>query len=155
MLRGTFVTYGVPHKSFVLHSLPRLDSSDSLEAARQTVGKRDNGYLYLPSVESLIHVLQVRPVVCELNWFEDFNHPRKHAFMYAQRQFFFIGEEFSLGELLGSWHLVACGYHKSRWKQEWIRFQNCWGHDYPLVWMPLETVSGLWHSGQMEASIAA
>jgi hypothetical protein len=37
----------------------------------------------------------------------------------------------------------------------WIRLQNCWGHDYPLVWMPTITVKGLWGTGQMDASIPA
>jgi hypothetical protein len=153
MLRGAFYC-GAPRRSHVIHRLPRLDSNDSLSAARTIAGWNKNGYL-LPNLDSLRDVIQSRPVICELNWFEDFNHPQKHPFIRAQRQAFFIGEAEDLGDLLGSWHIVACGYHYARNKEEWIRFQNCWGHDYPLVWMPMKTISSLWQSGQFEASIAA
>jgi hypothetical protein len=140
------------YQNTVLHRLPRRDSDDALGAAREAVN--GNFWRYLASTEDLVKWLQVGPVVVTLNWFEDFNQPKKHPFLKARREFFFIGEALDLGEMLGSWTLIANGYHKARTKQQWIRFQNCWGHDYPLVWMPLETVSGLWHSGQLEASIA-
>jgi hypothetical protein len=100
-------------KPFVFHHLPRLDSDDGLSAARELVGG-ETEWFYLPTVQSLIEVLQKQPVVIELNWYEDFNHPVKHPFLKAQRRFFFIGENISLGKLLGSHALVACGYHKAR-----------------------------------------
>ena len=153
--RGTYVAKTTERKPYILHRLPRLDSDDSLAAARKVVGGGENGYIYLPTVDNLIEVLHTQPAVVELNWFENFNHPQKHPFLKARRQFFFIGEGIELGELLGSWALVACGYHKARTGASWIRFQNCWGHDYPLVWMPLDTIKGLWATGQMEASIPA
>jgi hypothetical protein len=151
--RGVF-SYEGELKPFVFHRLPRLDSDDGLSAARKLVGG-ETEWFYLPTVQSLIEVLQKQPVVIELNWYEDFNHPMKHPFLKAQRQFFFIGENISLGKLLGSHALVACGYHKARTGASWIRFQNCWGHDYPLVWMPIGTVKGLFGTGEMDASIPA
>jgi hypothetical protein len=154
--RGVFSHEG-EMKSFVFHQLPRLDSDDALEAARLTVSGNEKtlDWFYLPTVQSLIEVLQTRPVVIELNWYEDFNHPKKHAFLKAQRQSYFIGEGLDLGKLLGSHSLTACGYHKARTGVSWIRLQNCWGHDYPLVWIPVITVKGLWGTGQMDASIPA
>ena len=156
MLRGTYVASGVPPRTTVLYKLPRLDSDDAMAAAREVTGPGPNGgYLYLPNTDCLVDVLQRQPVIIEMNWFSEFNEPKKHPFMKAQREFFFIGEGWSFGDLLGSWVLVANGYHKARNGKEWIRLQNCWGHDYPLVWMPRGAVQGLWSSGQMEASIAA
>jgi hypothetical protein len=149
--RGTF-SYEGEAKPFILHHLPRLDSDDALGAAREIVGGGEH-WFYLPTVQSVIEILQKQPVVIELNWFEDFNHPRKHPFLKARRKFFFIGEGIDLGKLLGSWAMVACGYHRARTGQSWIRLQNCWGHDYPLVWMPIGTVKGLFGTGQLNASI--
>lgn len=153
--RGLYTPSFSEPKTFVLHKLPRLDSQDGLAAAREVVGGGENGYFYLPNIRSLVDILQHQPAIVELNWYENFNHPKKHPFLKARRQFFFIGEGLDLGKIKGSWALAACGYHKARNGHSWIRFQNCWGHDYPLVWMPLDTIKGLWGTGQMEASIPA
>lgn len=146
----------VERANTVIHRLPRQNGDDSLEAARSVIG--GNAWIYLSSVEAILDEIQKQPVVIGLNWYEDFNYPEKHPFLRARREFFFIGEQLDLIEgqdPLGSWHLAACGYHRSRQKREWIRLQNCWGHDYPLVWMPVETIRYLWDRDELEASIAA
>lgn len=137
---------------FVLHRLPRLDSTDSREAAREAAGG-GNFWSYFGQLYQVASAVQHQPVVVGLNWYDNFDHPVKHPFRKARREQFFIGEN-GLGELRGSWHLVACGWHRSRGGREWVRLQNCWGYDYPLVWMPMTTIEELWDNGEFEASIA-
>lgn len=127
---GTSVSAGLE----VIRNLgaPRLSSSERffITEYRWATGMND----------ILNYVAFVGPIVCGLNWYENFDRPIKHTFNGGRRQGFFIGEG-DLGYIRGGHAIILNGYYRNRQGTEWVRFQNSWGHDYPLVWMPIDTLS--------------
>lgn len=80
------------------------------------------------------------PAIFGMNWYETYDAPVSHPFNGGKtRKQFFIGEG-DLGNIRGGHAIIANGYYRNRYGNEWIRFQNSWGFSYPLVWLPRATL---------------
>jgi hypothetical protein len=110
-------------------------------------------YRWATSVDDILNTLAFEgPLVFGMDWFDNFDRPVKHAFGTGTRLNFFIGEG-NLGSVRGGHAIICQGYYRNRAGNEWVRFQNSWGWDYPLVWMPVNTLRRIWDEDRMEAGI--
>ena len=106
------------------------------------------------AAELAAHVALVGPAVLNLEWHRAFDRPRKHPFGRGRRQSYFVGEG-PLGGSRGVHSVVARSYRRTRSGEEYLRLQNSWGHDYPLVWVPLSTLRTLFARGEAAALAVA
>jgi hypothetical protein len=73
------------------------------------------------------------PIAIGVNWYSNFDNPVKKG------GYWWIGQS-ALGSIRGG-HCV-CVYGASDRKQA-FRVKNSWGRDYPLIWLPYETMQTL------------
>ena len=107
-------------------------------------------YKWAENADQLFDWLSTKgPCVLGMDWFENFDRPKKHTFPGKSVDFYFIGEG-DLGNIRGGHCIIAHAYRRLDGR-EWIRLQNSWGYSYPLVWVPRETIVDLFTVGSLEA----
>lgn len=91
-------------------------------------------YRWATSVDQMRTGLsQGMPISIGIDWYDNFDRPKRKATQY------WIGEG-DLGDIRGG-HCV-CVYGASD-KHQAFRIKNSWGGEYPLVWLPYETMQTL------------
>ncbi len=73
------------------------------------------------------------PVVLGVDWMENFDNP------ILKGREYWIGEG-DLGQVRGGHAICACGASDRR---QAVKLVNSWGRDYPLVWVPYDTLQRL------------
>jgi hypothetical protein len=113
--------------------------------------KKPSGFRRVANPHDLAAIVALQgPALLQVHWHENFDHPVKRPFGKGRRQSYFIGEG-ELGPSRGVHRLVARSYRRTRPGVEYVRLQNSWGHDYPLVWVPLSTLRELHSRGEFDA----